>query len=124
MAKKRGTRNDDAKARQRAASKAAGLVASPSGIVHGNEEKNQYTLPSSVYKAAVQGKYKQAWQDAVRFRKKEPSSKGNLPYGTPISTPLTSSKMLSSKSAQTRFLASEKNKSGKSTAKNTKRRER
>jgi hypothetical protein len=107
------------KQRQLAASQAAGLVSSPSGLIHGNERKNQYMLPASVYKAAVQGTYSGSWQDSVRYQKKSASSSRNLPYGTPIPNSGTPNK-----SAQTKFMASEKKKSSKSVAKNVKRRER
>ena len=129
MAKKRkGSSLNDAskmtdKQRQQASSKAAGLVSSPSGLIYYSEKK-QYTLPASVYKAATQKKYSGSWQDAVRAQPLSPGQTKPLPIGTPISNPLTSGKIASSKSAQASFLASEKKKSGKTTAKNVKRRER
>ena len=113
-----------AKQRQQAASRAAGLVASPSGLVHGNSKKKQYTLPSSVYSAAIQGKYKGSWQDAVRSYTKLPSETQSLKTGTPISSPLPASAIASSKSAQATFMGSEKKKSTRAVANKTKRRER
>jgi len=113
-----------AKQRQQAASRAAGLVASPSGLIHGNEKNKQYTLPSSVYRAAIQGKYKGSWQDAVRSYRKSSSETKSLKTGTSISMPLSAAAIASSKSAQTAFMASEKKKSSRAVANKTKRRER
>jgi hypothetical protein len=111
-----------AKQRQQAASRAAGLVASPSGLVHGNDKGKQYTLPSSVYRAAVQDKYQGSWQDAVRSYRKSPSETKSMKTGTPISAPLSAAAMASSKSAQAAFMASEKKKSSRAVANKTKRR--
>jgi len=125
--RKGGSLNDASKMtpkqRQKAASQSAGLVSSPAGTVYYSKTK-QYTLPASVYKAAVQGKYSGSWQDAVRVQPLPSGRNTRLPIGSSISNLRTTANTTSAKSAQTSFMASEKKKSSKTVAKNVKRRER
>ena len=120
MAKKRkGIDQDGAKARQRQASKAVGMklryntgpTGEPgmTGYVFGGGLSNATGSKYFTSKAVKDS----VWVDAA-------SSDAAMRYLTSRSL----AKVPKSKTAQSSFLASEKKKSGKSTAKNTKRRER
>lgn len=127
MAKMRKKQDDmDAKARQRAASKAAGLEFK-FHTGYGDTQRNIYFGPRSTKMSSLSGFGEDALARSVRKGKLAKVTAPNSMTIPQVKLGMEKQALANiptSKRAQASFLASEKKKSGKTTAKNVKRRER